>query len=410
MKLSNVNDFDVIIVGAGMVGLTVANLFKNTRLRVALIDKSESSAAISGIGLDEPKFDSRVSALSSSSREILTRLGAWTLIEQQRYCDMREMHVWDADGTGSITFSADDLAAPRLGTIIENSLVIEALTQCLESTCNAELIRPCSVDALEEIDDWVLLNTADQGILRARLVIAADGANSKIRELKSFEVRAWEYNHNAIVSSVKTARPHEKIALQRFMPTGPLAFLPLSSGVNNNCQMYSSIVWSAEPAYAESLMDLTDKDFCRQLSKSSESRFGEIIECGTRQMFPLKQRHSVNYSKDRVVLVGDAAHSIHPLAGQGANLGFLDAEALTNEIIKGLNVGREVFDPVTMDRYQRARKGHNLGMMVLMEGFKRVFAEDILSVRWLRNFGMSRIDELKPIKNYLARRAMGLST
>ena len=118
----------------------------------------------------------------------------------------------------------------------------------------------------------------------------------------------------------------------------------------------------------------------------------------------------MNYSKDRIVLVGDAAHSIHPLAGQGANLGFLDAEALTNEIKKGLNVGREVFDPVTMDRYQRARKGHNLGMMVLMEGFKRVFAEDILSVRWLRNFGMSRIDELKPIKNYLARRAMGLNT
>ena len=404
------NDFDVIIVGAGMVGLTVANLFKDTRLRVALIDKSESSVNTSATGLDEPKFDSRVSALSSSSREILTRLGAWTLIEQQRYCDLREMYVWDADGTGSITFSADDLAAPRLGTIVENSLVIEALTHCLESTCNVELIRPCSVDALEEIDDWVLLNTADQGVLRARLVIAADGVNSKIRELKSFEVREWEYNHNAIVSTVKTAKPHQKIALQRFMPTGPLALLPLSSSVNDNCQMYSSIVWSAEPAYAESLMDMTDKDFCLQLSKCSESRFGEVIDCGACQIFPLKQRHSVNYSKDRIVLVGDAAHSIHPLAGQGANLGFLDAEALTNEIKKGLNVGREVFDPVTMDRYQRARKGHNLGLMVLMEGFKRVFAEDILSVRWLRNFGMSRIDELKPIKNYLARRAMGLNT
>ena len=122
-----------------MVGLTVANLFKDTRLKVALIDKSESSAKTLATGLDEPKFDSRVSALSSSSREILTRLGAWTLIEQQRYCDLREMYVWDADGTGSITFSADDLAAPRLGTIIENSLVIEALTQCLESTCNVEL-------------------------------------------------------------------------------------------------------------------------------------------------------------------------------------------------------------------------------------------------------------------------------
>ena len=402
------NEFDVIIVGAGMVGLTVASLFEDTQLKVALIDKSESSAKTSSTGLGEPKFDSRVSALSPLSRDILTRLGAWSLIEQKRHCDLRKMHVWDSDGTGSITFSAEDLAVPRLGTIIENSLVIEALTECLESRSNVELIRPSSVDALEEVDDWVLLNTEEQGVLRAKLVIAADGVNSKIRELKSFEVREWEYNHHAIVTTIETVKTHQKVALQRFMPTGPLALLPLSMGANDNCQKYSSIVWSAEPSYAKSLMDLTNKDFCFELSKCSESRFGQIVDCGTRQLFPLKQIHSVNYSKDRVVLVGDAAHSIHPLAGQGANLGLLDAEALTNEIKKGLSVGRAVSDPVLMDRYQRARKGHNLGMMVLMEGFKRIFAEDILSVRWLRNFGMSKIDELHPFKNYLAKRAMGL--
>ena len=402
------NDFDVIIVGAGMVGLTVASLFEDTQLRVALIDKSESSAKTTPTGLGEPKFGSRVSALSPSSRDILKRLGVWSLIEQKRYCDLRQMHIWDSDGTGSITFSAEDLAAPRLGTIIENSIVIEALMDSLESRSNIELIRPSSVYSLDEVDDWVLLNTTEQGVLRAKLVIAADGVNSKIRELKSFEVREWEYNHHAIVTTVETAKAHQKVALQRFMPTGPLALLPLSIGANDNCQKYSSIVWSAEPSYAKSLMDLTDKDFCFELSKCSESRFGQIVDCGTRQLFPLKQSHSVNYSKDRVVLVGDAAHSIHPLAGQGANLGFFDAEALANEIKKGLSVGRTVSDPVTMDRYQRARKGHNLGMMVLMEGFKRIFAEDILSVRWLRNFGMSRIDELQPVKNYLAKRAMGL--
>ena len=159
-----------------------------------------------------------------------------------------------------------------------------------------------------------------------------------------------------------------------------------------------------------SLINLSDNDFCVELTISAEARFGEVTDCGARYLFPLKQRHSVNYSKSRVVLVGDAAHSIHPLAGQGVNLGLLDAEALSKEIKRGLSAGREVSDPVIMNRYQRARKVDNLGMMALMEGFKRVFEADTLAVRWLRNFGMSSINDLRSVKKFLARRAMGLDS
>ena len=410
MKQTRTNDFDIIIVGAGMVGLTVASLLEDSQLRIALVDKNEDPTITLAAERDKSGFEARVSALSASSRKILKQLGAWNLIEEKRHCDFHKMHVWDADGTGSIMFSAEDLAVPRLGTIVENSLVVEALMQRLKLKGDVELFCPCSVESLGEGDDWVTLNTAEHRILRAKLVIAADGANSKIREFSNFRVREWEYNHNAIVATVKTEIPHQKTALQRFMPTGPLAFLPLSTDTGAVCQEYSSIVWSAETSYAESLIKLSDKEFCIELTKSAEARFGEVTDCSSRYLFPLKQRHSVNYSKHRVVLVGDAAHSIHPLAGQGVNLGFLDAEALSNEIRKGLSLGRAVCDPTIMSRYQRVRKGHNLGMMALMEGFKRIFAEDTLAVRWLRNFGMNSIDDLRPIKNFLARRAMGLDS
>ena len=410
MKPSKKNDFDVIVVGAGMVGLTVASLLQDSQLRVALVDKNQVPTGTKADEHDQTKFDARVSALNASSREIFMQLGVWNLIEKERHCDFHKMHVWDADGTGSIMFSADDLAVPRLGTIVENSLVVDALMQHLKWKGDVELFCPCSVTSLNEFDDWITLNTAERRVLRAKLVIAADGANSKIREFSKFRVREWEYNHHAIVATVRTEMPHQKTALQRFMPTGPIALLPLSSDAGVGCQEYSSIVWSAEPSYAQSLINLSDKDFCRELTKCSEASFGEVTYCGPRYLFPLRQRHSVNYSKSRVVLVGDAAHSIHPLAGQGVNLGLLDAEALSKEIKRGLSAGREVSDPVIMNRYQRARKVDNLGMMALMEGFKRVFEADTLAVRWLRNFGMSSINDLRSVKKFLARRAMGLDS
>ena len=242
----------------------------------------------------------------------------------------------------------------------------------------------------------------------AVISIAADGANSKVRELSEFDTREWNYDHHAIVTTVKTEKKHKLTALQRFIETGPLAFLPLSINANDSEQNYCSIVWSSIPDRTEELISLNDEAFCLELGRSIESRLGAIEWCDKRFAFPLRQRHAVDYVKHNVVLIGDAAHSIHPLAGQGVNLGFMDAATLANELLHGREIGRELNDLTVLSRYQRKRIGQNLGMMWMMEGFKHLFAEQALPVRWLRNIGMTSVDNLSVVKNHLARRAMGL--
>ena len=332
----------------------------------------------------------------------------WQDIQAVRYCDYQHMHVWDADGTGSISFSANELNQSELGSIVENSVLTAALYRKIARQENLSLLTPYSINQIE-IDDGIATLTTECGTtLETSLVIAADGANSKIRELCQFETREWDYNHQAIVTTVKTEKAHQQTALQRFIETGPLAFLPLSLEENDTEQNYCSIVWSAIPERAEQLIALNDKEFCAELGRSIEFRLGEIERCEQRFAFPLRQRHSVDYAKQNVVLIGDAAHSIHPLAGQGVNLGFMDAAVLASELQHGSDAGRALNDLIILKRYQRKRIGHNLGMMWLMEGFKHLFAEQALPIRWLRNVGMSGVDNLSIAKNHLARRAMGL--
>ncbi|MDG2141250.1 MAG: UbiH/UbiF/VisC/COQ6 family ubiquinone biosynthesis hydroxylase [Gammaproteobacteria bacterium] len=410
MRKNPDRDYDIIIVGAGIVGLTIAKLFGNTALSVALIDKNEpSSHVVLGKGRDQ-HFDPRVSALSIASKNILKDLNAWHSISQGRLCDYRDMQVWDADGTGQINFSAKELGHQELGVIVENSLLLSALTKALAKETNIDFLFPYSIAELVETKSNVKLKTTDGIEITTKLVIAADGSNSKIRDLAGFSIREWDYDHHAIVTTVKTQQAHGKVALQRFIETGPLAFLPLLMNSEDEDQNYCSIVWSATPERANELMGLDNAEFCKDLNQSIECRFGEIISCAERYCFPLKQRHALEYAKGKIVLAGDAAHSIHPLAGQGVNLGFLDAVALVSEVSDGLDAGREIFDPVVLNRYQRKRQTHNLSTMWLMEGFKRLFAENALSVRWLRNLGMNGLDSLPAAKNYLARRAMGINS
>ena len=408
MKGLRNKDYDIAIVGAGMVGLTIANLFRNTSLHIALIDRNESLLTLPALEQKSPRFDPRVSALSMASRNILEELGVWKNIMDERLCGYLNMRVWDADGTGEINFSASDLNQAELGTIVENSVLIKALTNALTGVSNIDFLSPHSVVELIETNDNVELKTANDICIKAKLVIAADGSNSKIRELAGFSIKEWDYDHHAIVTTIETQKAHQKIALQRFIETGPLAFLPLLTHAEDKEQNYCSIVWSVIPERAEELMELGDKEFCEELNLSIEFRLGNIQDCEKRYCFPLKQRHALEYVKGKIVLAGDAAHSIHPLAGQGVNLGFLDARALASEINLGLGAGRKISDPIVLNRYQRKRKGQNLSMMWLMEGFKHLFAEQSLPVRWLRNIGMNGVDNFPIAKNYLARRAMGL--
>ncbi|MCG8415245.1 MAG: FAD-dependent monooxygenase, partial [Pseudomonadales bacterium] len=304
--------------------------------------------------------------------------------------------------------SAREVAQSQLGTIAENSVVLTALTDRLHTDNHIVKLIPFAIDSVQKTEDQQVLLTATDGQqCRTKLLIGADGANSRIRELMNFTTREWDYQHTAIVTTVRTELPHSHTAYQRFMATGPLAFLPLSQTQSDD-QQFCSIVWSCIPERAEELMALSDEEFRLQLGRAFEHKLGMIEWCDKRFQLPLRQRHATEYHRDNVVLIGDAAHTIHPLAGQGVNLGLLDVEVLAEELSNGVKAGRAINDPILLSRYQRKRRGHNLGMMWLMEGFKHLFAQQSPPIQWLRNAGLSAVDNMGVIKNQLARRAIGL--
>lgn len=406
--MKNETELDLLIVGGGMVGATLACLLQPLNIRVGLVDRGEMDSSNAPFRQPEPQFDARVSAISPASRALFESIDVWSEVVVARHCPYQRMQVWDADGSGAIDFDAAELQIPELGSIVENSVLNAALWQRLQEIDNLQLIPGAEIAQLRSLDadDAVVLTTTAGDSIRASLVIAADGANSRIRELANFKTREWDYGQHAIVTTVRTERAHGHSARQRFLDTGPLALLPLAAADGD--EHWVSIVWSTLPQRAQELLAMADDDFCRQLGLASEHRLGRILGCDRRFGFPLRQRHAIKYWQPRLALIGDAAHTIHPLAGQGVNLGFQDALALAEELRSGMAAGRQLTDPVLLQRYQRRRMGANLGMMGVMEGFKRLFGAEALPLRWLRNAGMQTVNRTDKVKNALARHAMGL--
>lgn len=404
-------EVDIAIVGAGMVGATLAHLLSTLPVKIALVDKRDFAPMKTAFDAGDLAFDPRVSALTEASKQLFQKIGIWQAIVAKRVSPYREMQVWDADGTGAVEFSAAEIGNPELGHIVENSLILEALHNLLASKKTVQCIGGAAICKLTQGDstnDMACLETDSGLVIKASLIVAADGGSSQVRKLANFETSDWSYDHTAIVTTVKTELPHQGRALQRFISSGPLAFLPLLPAAESDDQHYCSIVWSCLPELAESLMAESDQQFNKSLQQAIESKLGKIENSAKRFAVPLRQMHGKKYCQGNVVLVGDAAHTIHPLAGQGVNLGFLDVASLAKELAHGLERGRPVADPVVLSRYERSRRGHNLGTMWAMEGFKRLFAEEDLAVRWLRNVGLKGVNNLPLIKNQIARKAMGL--
>ncbi|MHA6494906.1 2-octaprenyl-3-methyl-6-methoxy-1,4-benzoquinol hydroxylase [Pseudomonas borbori] len=398
---------DLIIVGAGMVGSALALALQDQGVEVLLVDGG--SLSVEPFDHAAP-FEARVSALSMASQRILERLGVWQGIVTRRSSPYGDMQVWDGSGTGQIHFSAASVHADTLGHIVENRVVQDALLERLHDS-SVGLLANARLEQLRRSgDDW-LLTLTDGRQLRAPLLIAADGANSAVRRLAGCATREWDYLHHAIVTSVRCAQPHQAMAWQRFTDQGPLAFLPLADaregGVDE--QRWCSIVWSTTPAEAERLMTLADADFCRELGKAFEWRLGEVLQADARLCIPLRQRHAKRYVEEGLALIGDAAHSIHPLAGQGVNLGFLDAAVLAEVLLHALARGERLADERVLSRYERRRMPHNLAMMAAMEGFERLFQADPMPLRWLRNAGLNWVDDLPEAKALFVRQALGLS-
>ena len=405
--MSDTGMFDILVVGGGMIGSAVALGLSRQGWQVGLVENSTREQLVQDLApaTDVNDFEPRVSAISLASQQLLDSLGAWTDIAATRHCGYRNMTVWDGEGTGRIHFDAAELQVNTLGTIVENRSITRALFRALEAS-DIHLFDGVKVTGFQQDKERGRLQLDDGRTLEASLVVAADGAQSRLRQWAGLPTREWDYDQQAIVCTVRTAHSHRYTAWQSFSQTGPLAFLPLLTETGD--EHFCSVVWSQDTAEARRLLTLDDTAFASELGRAIEQVLGPVQAVSPRYAFPLRQRHAKTYAGTGLVLVGDAAHSIHPLAGQGANLGYGDVRVLLDELARARRGGLSPADELVLARYQRRRKGENLTMMAAMESFKQLFARDELPLRWLRNTGMRLLDGLGPVKNRIAAEAMGL--
>ncbi len=383
--------YDVIIAGAGMVGSALACALADHGYSIALIDPGE----IKSFDIEQ-SYDLRVSALSLASQRLLEDLGAWKFIIKNRVSPYTDMQVWNEGGNGSVEFHAMEYAEVALGYIVENKLVQWSLLQACKERTGIDVIND-SISSFVAADQDVVVTLADQSVLICSLLAGADGAHSKVREAASFALEQRDYQQSAIVANVNCTQLNEQTAYQRFLENGILAFLPLSDGS-------SSIVWSAEESHAQHLMSLDNREFSAAVGAALEFKLGEVTSCSKRAIFPLVGRHASHYVKQGVVLVGDAAHTVHPLAGQGVNLGFQDIKVLA-DVLKQKN--RNPGSYHLLRKYERQRRGENELMLRSMEGFKMLFntSNPLLSIPG--NIGLDLVNKIKPLKSMFVNAALG---
>lgn len=392
---------DLLIVGGGMVGLALAIDSARRGLSAMVVEQAvpEPETPVAGV------YSPRVSAISRQSQTWLTGLDVWQHLPAGRACAYHEMKVWDGQGQGRIGFHADDVQADDLGHIVENRWLVSALWHRAENTPGLTLVAGRTLQHWDQQQHQVQATLSDNSTVTAPVIAACDGRFSNIRREAGMATREWDYEQQAIVTTVRHEQPHGGVAHQVFLETGPLALLPLQDETGD--QHASSLVWSVDNDAVRALLDLPQSDFLVALNRAFDHTLGELTGCDRRFSFPLQQMHSKHYIAPRLALVGDAAHALHPLAGQGVNLGFQDAAALAAEWHRARQRGEDPGSETTLRRYQRQRQGHNLAAMAAMEGFKRLFGSDHPLAVLSRNWGMSQLDRLALAKRPLISTALG---
>lgn len=398
---ANQRKYDIIIVGGGMVGSALAcalgsNNGSNNRLNIALIEGREPV-----FQWPDDSYDLRVSAISRASQRFFETLGVWDSMHNMRTTAYTDMHVWDAGGNGSIHFDSAEIGEANLGHIIENRIINKALFEHTQDFDNIDTYCPNTPSSLQLDHHCAKLELDDGSLLEGDLLIGADGGRSWVRQQANITVATSEYQQTAVVANITTEQPHQHTAWQRFLPTGPLAFLPLSEN------KISSIVWSTTAEEAERLCELDERTFNSELETAFQSTLGKILHSGTRARFPIKGQHAKNYVKPHLALIGDAAHTIHPLAGQGVNLGFADAQCLAEIVLTAHAEKKPIGSMKTLRRYERSRRGDNLLMLEAMGAFKNLFSNTTPGLRELRNVGLKLTDRATPIKHFFMMKALG---
>ncbi len=388
-------DFDVVISGAGLVGLALAAALGREGFRVAILEAREPVTE-----WDAGSIDLRVYAISRASQRLFESLGIWSDIQPlaQPYRDMR---VWDAGSDGEVHFDSAELGESDLGHIIESRVIERALLGAMEKLETVTRFCPAGLSGFKQVDRRQQIELDNGASLTTRLLVGADGKQSRVRELAGIHLQVSDYGQQALVAVVATEKLHAETAWQRFLPSGPLAFLPLHDG---RC----SIVWSATSDKAHALLALDDEAFCHALGEAFEYRLGNIVDVGERVLFPLQARSAAKYVQPGLALVGDAAHVVHPLAGQGVNLGLKDVQALADTLRVAREQDRDIGAFSVLRRYERARRGDNALTLATMSGFKQLFGSTLAPVRFARGLGLKLFDRATPIKTHIVRAAMGL--
>lgn len=389
---------EVIIVGGGLVGNTLAGLLGRKGIECIIIEAGDKIEKV-----ESSPSDPRALAISHASQRILASFDAWPRLPRDRLGYFLSMHVWDQNGTGEIEFNSADLCQPTLGYIIEQSVLQGVLEQVVSFIPGVKVYHNAKLSDIRWQQDHVTVVLDNKEQLSAQLLVAADGVHSASRELAGIRCKVHDYQQQAVACVVKTALGHGHIARQRFLSEGPLAFLPMHE------QQQCGIVWSTRPQHAQDLLQMQASEFNQALELAFDYSLGEVIESGRRGSFSLRRAQAEHYCRERFVLIGDAAHSVHPLAGQGANLGLLDAASLAQLILAASKNNKDIAAPRVLRAYERWRKGENKITMMTMEGFKYIFENQSSPVPMLRNKALDFANSFIPLKHTIMRHAMGLS-
>lgn len=392
---SHVMDADIVIAGAGLAGCTLASLLARGGIKCLVVDGNIMSG--------RPPALARALAITPASANILASVQVWQRLKQGQTGRFSRMHVWDENSPGEISFDSADICEPVMGYIVEQSILESALDEVMTILPGLTRLRNRRIASVTAAGDGGVTVRLDDGSQRrAAVLAAADGFNSPVRQLAGLAYDIHDYQQQAVTCMVTTTLPHEHTARQRFLHSGPLAFLPMPD--SHMC----GVVWSTHPDHARELLAMPDEAFCRELERAFESRLGGISACSPRAAFALHRAQAQRYTSAGLVLLGDAAHCIHPLAGQGANMGLLDAAVLAELMLAAQSKQRSIGSRLVLRRYERWRKGENFRMMMALDVLQKLFGHETSAVRTLRGIGLTAVDSLPFLKTRIMRLAMGL--
>ncbi len=386
---------DVVIAGGGLVGLTLGAALAGAEIETAVVDGTPPAA------MKDAAFDGRVSSIALGSRRVLDGIGVWPALTDDAQ-PILEIRVSDGDAPLFLHYDHETVGSDPLGYIVENRSIRAALLERAAALAALRHLAPASVEALEPAGSGVEARLADGRCVRARLAVAADGANSGLRSAAGIETVRWSYEQTGIVCTVLHGRPHRGIAHERFLPAGPFAILPMTGD-------RSSLVWTERAALAPSLMEASSEVFARELGARFGDFLGGLEPTGPRWSYPLRLTHAKRYVAPRLALAGDAAHAIHPLAGQGFNLGIRDAAVLAELVVDRARLGLDIGGDDVLTHYQRRRRFDSVVLMGVTDGLNRLFSNDNQGLRLVRDVGLAAVNEMPPVKRFFMRHAMGLA-